>query len=94
MTKAKADNLHKQFFSNHIPDPSTGSDKEIESQELHVFNERETDSEDIGNKRRKLKEKALSFGNKRSEQMTQNKNQKKVKTTRGRPKLAKLTEIM
>ena len=94
--KAKSDNLHKEFFSNDLSQQSMSSLSSQLSQELSQESQESKSSSDIGTKRRRLKEKASSFGTQIREQVieeSEQKRKKRPKPLRGRPKVAKLTEV-
>ena len=88
--KTKADNLRKEFFCNNLSEQSMPS----ESQDFDDFDDRQKTC-DIGSKRRRLREKASGFGHKVRQQVMEESAQKHKKRpkARGRPKLAKRTDV-
>ncbi|CAG2114923.1 unnamed protein product [Medioppia subpectinata] len=101
LTKAKMYNLAKEF-SNTTVKTSTNTAANDETEECDELNDKTYDA--IGEKRRKLKEKAFGFGNasnnttETTAQTTDADNKPKKKSTtiagkkRGRPKVARITD--
>ncbi|CAG2169696.1 unnamed protein product [Oppiella nova] len=99
LSKAKMDNLAKEFTNTAV---KTSVDNQMDGEEEDSDGVNQT-YDPIGEKRRKLKEKAFGFGIKSKTEvmnettvghnLNESKTQTKIKR-RGRPKVSKLTEIL